>query len=289
MADSIPRYVFSCSLSPSKAIECFDENGDSVYVGLEIIDEDNLVLTYGSGKELFTYSIEIRASTFYRIVCNGERFSEFTWGSERFTRWDSLNAVNRITCLISRSINLFRDSNNLLIAYKDQFPETHIHKLRELNDLWRVVSHNRVYSMYTAVLGLDIDEKWVAPPLLVGNDLRMYGRKLIESTLILSGLTNTSLRDKLIELFLKGLVDGEHPYLYLGIIFFSNNAVKTYSDECLEYSVYNKHFILSNKCSRKLRAIIVGENGFIETELKPGSEYMVSRDLIGCIRDIIGW
>ena len=286
------RYQIYCSLNNENIIECIDENGRKIDTTLEIIDKDNLILIYSPDENLFKYSIEIKTNTLYRIICNGEIFSEFTWGNERYTRWDTRHYVNRLTCLFSKNINLIRINKDLLVGFNTTLNYDLLGKEINIINEWKTISNFNIYDMYTIVYDLDIPLDKISPPLLLGKEIQSFTQKLIESSIFLNTLKGNRYINSFIDILTKAIINKKYPYIILAYIAFRENVLREIilnRKSCIEYREENSHVIISNKCTDKLRLFIIGSNGFLYTVLDKNKDYKISRELIGLIEKIISW
>ncbi len=286
------KYQIYCSLINEDFIECVDENGKRLSTTLEKIDRDNLILTYSPDENEFKYSIEIKSSTLYRILCNGEVFSEFTWGSERYTRWDTRHYVNRLTCLFSKNINLVRINEDLLVGFKTISNHDLLSKEIDIINEWKTISNLNVYDMYTIIYDLDIPIDKISPPLLPGKKIQSFTQKLIESSIFLNILKVNKHINWLIDILANAIINKRYPYILLAYMAFRENMlpkILSNSELCVKYREDYDHVVISNKCTSKLKMFIIGSNGFLYTVLDKNRDYKMPRELIGLIERIISW
>lgn len=284
-------YHISCSLDIDDSIECVEENGKKINTALEKINND-LILTYSPGDNVFKYSIEIRSNTLFRVVCNGETFSEFTWGNERYTRWATKHYVNRLTCLLSKNINILRINNNVLVGFNNTFNYNILYKEISILDEWKIISNFNVYNMYTVIYDLDIPLDKISPPLLPGKKVKDFVQKLVESSIFLSTLKTNKYLDLFSNILSNAIVYKKYPYVILAYMAFRENALNKITldnKSCIEYNEENGYVVIGNKCTDRLRLFIIGSNGFLSIVLDKDKRYKISRKLFGLIERIISW
>ncbi len=271
-------YGIQCRFSGGETVDC--RGIDKRAITLVSIGSNLYRLTIALPKPN-RYSVELELPIGLRCVCNGELYGELGWGSNRIVRFDTLNPVKQVDCIIGGSIRLM-EYRDLLIAYVGEINKELLENLYRIYSLWRTITDNKIYTRYSIIIGVDI---YPTPPLLSSNT-KLFMRGLVESTLMMQGIEGSSKLSTVIDKLIDSLSKQEiNPLLYvIAKQFWKNKGLAGIgAGECLEHSAEGGKIVVRNKCRNNIRIYIVGSKGFIETTIGPGGKATIDKELIGSL------
>ncbi len=230
--------------------------GERIQVDIDKVDD--LIIIYYP-RQYNRFDLEFETLIPQRIICNGEHFNEFVWGTNRIIRWKTENSIERVTCLIGKF--KLEDYNNFIIV-----------RNLETNNRRNYIKHfQRILELCKNILGktyekyivLDIEEKnklinKLFPPLTLP-DTNTFIRDIIRSYFIINGiLVNKENLNNVID-----LLSEYFNYTLVRIDF--SNILETSIKHCIssEIDYSEKSIYIINNCKEKIALLVFINNSYI--------------------------
>ncbi len=249
------KLVAKCTIREEDIVCNSIPDGEPVQVNIERIDE--LTIIYYP-KQYNSFDLEFETPIQQRIVCNGEYFNEFVWGTSRVMRWKTKNPVERVTCLIGKF--KLEDYNNFIVVrnLKTSNKRNYIKYLQRILELCKNILGNT----YKKYIVLDIDAEYklnnkIFPPLTLPNT-NTFIRDIIRSYFTV----NNILVDKK---NLNNIIDLLSDYLNYTLIKIDHaNVLKTGIKYCISSKIdySNKSIYIINNCREKIALLIFIDNSY---------------------------
>ncbi len=282
------KLVLTCILKNNN-LECKTSDENKLIIEPYKIINNRVVFVY-KDSDLFEYSIEIEASADIRIVCNAYLHGELTWGSTRYTRWETSRPVNTLYCISGR-LNII-DNDSFLIIDKtlDENLTKMLIFLKSIKSVLKNILKWPTYSKYLVLPSTYANEP-IAAVLRVDNTSKLPILDLVFSSLLLMEKTKQPYTKWFIEELTRAL-KGEQSILSLltwqelrnpDII----NTLLTNPRECILFSEHNKEINVKNICKERRLVLIASSKLLLKTALEGNEEFSLDKRVFGNIIDFI--
>lgn len=265
-----------------KEIECYDSSGEKVPVKKRIVG--NMIILMYANEELFNYEVKVESHTRYRVLCNGELFGEFTWGSKRYSMWETLTPVDKLLCLIG-SFNI--DKHDPFIYNTDLVKHVE-EKLSFYTTLWNIIRDLikwPVKQRYLLVTNTIVNEPIVGV-IRVDNNNFTFDLVYSSITLMLGSIIHVERNrvNTFIQEVARALLGEDSIISLLGFNKLDSETIKellSFSNKCFSMKSDEERILLENNCNTAITLFIRTEKCLLKTILEKHSRYHMDKNLLG--------
>lgn len=268
-----------------KEVECYDSSGERISVKKRIVD-NMIILMYGD-EELFNYEVKVESHIKYRVLCNGELFGEFTWGSKRYSMWKTLTPVDKLLCLTGN----FNIAEHDPFIYNADLVKPAEKELSFYKTLWNIIKDLvrwPVKYRYLLVTDSIVNEPVVGVVRVDGNSTAF---DLVYSSIVLMLGSINRERDRVNTFFqevARALLGEDSIVSLLGLSNLDSETIKELlnsSNECFLIRDGEEEILLENNCDTAVTLFMRTGKCLLKTVLEKHSRYHVDKNLLGEINE----